>query len=165
MNDNWINEGSGWIVELIESQYINILIYISLWGSSHIKLPVELKRPRKGLINIKNNDQKCFLWCHVRHTNPVEIDRERITREDKKLVNDLNYDGTEFPVREKDFRKIEKKNNIWIKPSCRNPERREKINLSFIFTILCGPLKGFIKALKTFIKPFEPPQINVKIKS
>ena len=22
--DNWINEGSGWIVELIESQYINI---------------------------------------------------------------------------------------------------------------------------------------------
>ena len=30
MNDNWINEGSGWIAELIESQYINILIYISI---------------------------------------------------------------------------------------------------------------------------------------
>ena len=27
MNDNWINEGSGWIVELIESQYINISTY------------------------------------------------------------------------------------------------------------------------------------------
>ena len=106
-----------------------------------------------------------FSLVHVRHTNPVKIHLERITREDKKLVNDLNYDGTEFPVREKDFRKIGKKNNIWIKPSCPNPERREKINLSFIFTILCGPLKGFIKALKTFIKPFEPPQINVKIKS
>ena len=25
--DNWINEGSGWIVELIESQYINISTY------------------------------------------------------------------------------------------------------------------------------------------
>ena len=24
---NWINEGSGWIVELIESQYINISTY------------------------------------------------------------------------------------------------------------------------------------------
>ena len=24
MNDVWINEGSGWIVESIESQYINI---------------------------------------------------------------------------------------------------------------------------------------------
>ena len=32
--DNWINEGSGWIVELIESQYINISTYRSLLGSS-----------------------------------------------------------------------------------------------------------------------------------
>ena len=27
MIDNWINEGSGWIIELIESQYINISTY------------------------------------------------------------------------------------------------------------------------------------------
>ena len=26
--DNWINEGSGWIIELIESQYINVSTYI-----------------------------------------------------------------------------------------------------------------------------------------
>ena len=32
-------------------------------------LPVELRSPRKGLINIKNKDKKCFLWCHVRHIN------------------------------------------------------------------------------------------------
>ena len=32
--DNWIREGSGWIVELIESQYINISTYRSLLGSS-----------------------------------------------------------------------------------------------------------------------------------
>ena len=25
--DNWINEGSGWIIELIESQYINVLTF------------------------------------------------------------------------------------------------------------------------------------------
>ena len=116
--DNWINEGSGWIVELIESQYINISTYRPLSGSSYVKLPAELRSSKKGLINIKNNDQKCFLWCHVRHTNPVEIDRERITREDKKLVNDLNYDGVEFPAREKDFRKIDKKNNICINGFC-----------------------------------------------
>ena len=33
---------------------------------------------------------------------------DRITQNEKKLVNDLNYDGIEFPVREKDFSKIEK---------------------------------------------------------
>ena len=59
----WINEGSGWIVESIESQYINISTYRPLSGSSYIDLPIELKHPRKGLINIKNKDQKCFLWC------------------------------------------------------------------------------------------------------
>ena len=58
--DCWINEGSGWIVELIESQYINISTYRQLLGSSYINLPIELRNPRKGLINIKNEDQKCF---------------------------------------------------------------------------------------------------------
>ena len=37
--DNWINEGSGWIVELIESQYI-ISTYRPLSDSSYVKLPV-----------------------------------------------------------------------------------------------------------------------------
>ena len=67
--DNWINEGSGWIVESICSQYINISTYRPLSGTSYVKLPVELRSPRKGLIIIKNKDQKCFLWCHVRHIN------------------------------------------------------------------------------------------------
>ena len=38
----------------------------------------------KGLINIKKNDNKFFLWCHIRHLNPVKIDHERITKVDKK---------------------------------------------------------------------------------
>ena len=58
--DTWINKGSGWIIGLIESQYINILAYNPLVGSSYIDLPIELHSPRKGLINIKNNEQKGF---------------------------------------------------------------------------------------------------------
>ena len=44
--DNGINEGSGWIVETIKSQYINMLIGM-LIGSSYVKLPVELRSPMK----------------------------------------------------------------------------------------------------------------------
>ena len=112
--DNWINEGSGWIVELIESQYINISTYRPLSGSSYVKLPAELRNSKKGLINIKNNDQKCFLWCHVRHINPGRTHPERIAQTDKVLANDLDYDGVEFPVQGKDFSKIEEKNSICI---------------------------------------------------
>ena len=84
MIDVWINNGSGWIIELIESQYINISTYRPLSGSSYMDLPVELRSPRKGLINIKNKDQKCFLWCHVRHINPSKEHPERIRIIDKK---------------------------------------------------------------------------------
>ena len=86
--DNWINEGSGWIVKLIKSQYINVSTYRPLSGSSYIKLPTELRSSKKGLINIKNIIQKYFLWCHVKH-NPVKIHSEKLTWEHKKLVNNL----------------------------------------------------------------------------
>ena len=70
MIDNWINEGSGWLIELTESQYINISTYRPLLGSSHIDLPAEVKNPRKRLINFKTKDKKCFSWCHIGHINP-----------------------------------------------------------------------------------------------
>ena len=77
-------------------------------------MPIELKHPRKGLINIKNNYQKCFLWCHVRHINPAKDHPRRVKNIDRDFANNLNYDGIEFPVQEKDFSKIEVQNNICV---------------------------------------------------
>ena len=76
--DTWINKGPGRIIASIESQYINTTTYKPLIGSSYIDLPIELRSPRIGLINVKNNDQKCFLWCHVRHINPTQDHPGRI---------------------------------------------------------------------------------------
>ena len=42
--DCWINQGSGWIVESTESQYINISTYRPLLGSSYINLPKKSKK-------------------------------------------------------------------------------------------------------------------------
>ena len=114
MIDAWINNGSCWVIQSIESQYINITTYIPLAGSSYIDMPIELKHSKKGLINIKNNDRKCFLWCHVRHINPLKEHPGKIGRADKRLASILNYDGIEFPVQEKDFKQIEVQNNICI---------------------------------------------------
>ena len=82
--DNWINEGSGWVVESINGEYVNISRYSPLTGSSFVELPNELKNPKKGLINIKNNDNECFLRCHVRHLNLIKMHPERINKVDKK---------------------------------------------------------------------------------
>ena len=54
MIDIWINNGSGCDVESIKSKYINISTYRPLSGSFYMGLPVELKSPRKALMNIKN---------------------------------------------------------------------------------------------------------------
>ena len=77
---------------------MNISFYGPLIGSTYIKLPDKLKNSMKGLINIKNNENKCFLWCHIRHLNLVKTHPERITKEDKKMINDLDCEGIEFPV-------------------------------------------------------------------
>ena len=46
----------------------------------------------------------------VKHiTNPEEI-----TQEHKEFISDIDYDGIEFSVQEKDFSEIEVKNNICI---------------------------------------------------
>ena len=83
-----------------------------------MRLPTGIRGSKKGLINIKNNDQKCFSWCNVRYINPVKIHPGRITQKDKKLANYLDYGGVKFSVQEKDFSKIETKNNICINVYC-----------------------------------------------
>ena len=40
----------------------------------------------ESLVNIKNNHNKCFLWCHIRHLNPLKIHAERITKADKNMI-------------------------------------------------------------------------------
>ena len=47
----------------------------------------------KGLLDIKNEDNKCFLWCLIKHLNPLNTHPEKITKANKNIVNDLNYAG------------------------------------------------------------------------
>ena len=80
--DKWVSEGLGWVIDRIDSHYINVTTYTPLHGSSYIELPTELRNPKKGLINIKNKDDECFRWCHIRHLNPQTEHPERIKKED-----------------------------------------------------------------------------------
>ena len=71
-----------------------------------------------GLINIKNNDQKCSLWCHLRHLNPFKTHPDRIRKEYIKLINPLDYERIEFPVSKNNFDKTEVKNKNFINVFC-----------------------------------------------
>ena len=77
-----------------------------------MQLSTELRSSKKGLTNIKNNDQKCFLCCHIRDINPVKnyTKGQRVCKWD--------YDEIKFSVSKKDFSKIETKNNVFINVFC-----------------------------------------------
>ena len=68
--DKWVSEGLRWVIDRIESHYINVTLYKPLNDSSYIELPTELRNSKKGLINMKNEDEECFKWYHIRHLNP-----------------------------------------------------------------------------------------------
>ena len=112
--DKWVSEGSGWVIDRIDSHYLNVTLYKPLNSSSYIGLPTELRNPKKGLINIKNKDDECFRWCHIRHLNPQTEHPERIKKNDKKMINELNYDGINFPLCQEHYNKVEKQNSIRI---------------------------------------------------
>ena len=81
--DKWVSEGSGWVINSINNHYINVTTYKPLHGSNYIELPIELQNSAKGLINVKNKDDECFRWCHIRQLNPQKKDPQRIKKEDK----------------------------------------------------------------------------------
>ena len=109
-----ISEGSGWTIESVDNHYLNVVKYKPMNGSSYIKLPSELINSSKGLINMKNSDNECFRWCHIRHLNPQSKDPQKIKKADKAYVQNLDYSGIKFPVSLKQYNKIENQNNIRI---------------------------------------------------
>ena len=101
-----INEESGWVIESINAEYANISICNPLSESSYTEIHHKLKNSRKGLINIQNNENKCFPWYHIRHLNPLKTHSERMRKADKNMANDLDYEGIEFRVSKRDYCKI-----------------------------------------------------------
>ena len=68
---------------------VNIFKYQALEKhiGSYIELPKKLQR--HGLINIKNNDEYCFIWSYIRYLNPQEKNPNRIKLTDKQLFDEI----------------------------------------------------------------------------
>ena len=66
------------------------------------------------MINIKNKDDECFRWCHIRHLNPKKKDPQRIKKDNKQYIEKLDYTNIVFPVSQKQYNKIAKQNSIRI---------------------------------------------------
>lgn len=84
--------------------------YEALAGSSYIKLPKWLET-KKALVNVKNEDNKCFMWAVLSGLHPVKDNNDRVTKY-VPYANELNFEGIEFPVKKNQYKKIEKQNDF-----------------------------------------------------
>ena len=70
--------GSGWYFKEIVHFEIHTADFNPMRGSSYITLPDWIMR-KKALLNIKNKDNKCFLWCVLRYLHPKTKNAELLT--------------------------------------------------------------------------------------
>ena len=107
-------EGSGWVLDSI----IDITLHTAEWdplnAGSYMELPEYLKN-KKAIINMKNQDDKCFLWCVLRALNPKDNHPERVDKDLISKQDTLNMKGIRYPVSLRDIDRFESLNpNISI---------------------------------------------------
>src|SRR5437868_6150443 len=86
--------------------------YRPFHGSSYIPLPSELKN-KHAIVNVQNQDEKCFVWAVLASLYPVQKNSNRVSKYEQHLA-ELDIDGFEFPIKKHQIKSFEKKNNISI---------------------------------------------------
>ena len=102
-------EGSGWRFEKV----IKLVLHTTRWDTinagSYIELPQALKN-KKAIINMKNQDDKCFMWSVLRALNPKDNHPERIDNDLKSKEDILNMQGIQYPVSFRGIDRFESQN-------------------------------------------------------
>ena len=107
-------EGSGWMFLKV----IKLVLHTTRWeplnGSSYIPLDPYLAN-KKCLINMQNEDDKCFMWSVLRALYPKDTNPQRIDNDLKSKQNSINMKGIHYPVDLKAIDRFETQNpNISI---------------------------------------------------
>lgn len=71
-------------------------ILISLYGSTYIQLPTTRKQSF-SLLNVRNNDNRCFVWCILAFLYPVNHEPQYVSHYIPHY-NALNLNGIEMPT-------------------------------------------------------------------
>jgi len=110
--DEWLKDGSGWRIQSMDEFILKICKYTPMQGSSYLKSPNKIENSM-SVVNIKNEDNKCFLYSILAKLHPVEKHTERVLNYEPYL-EDLNTNGISMPMRLQQIPKFEKQNDLTI---------------------------------------------------
>ena len=91
------DEGSGWTYVSVISLVLHTTRWQPIYGSSYIPLDPYIAN-KKAIINMKNEDDKCFMWCVLRALYPKNDHPERIDKDLKSKQDIINMKGICYPV-------------------------------------------------------------------
>lgn len=100
------------MIDEIQHLELKLAVYTPLAASSYIPLPRYLQL-KHAVINIQNEDEKCFLWSVVAALHPATHNPHRVSNY-RKFEDTLNLSGIDFPTPLSQVEKFERQNNISI---------------------------------------------------
>ena len=109
--ERFTQRGSGWVVDRVETLWLDIARYQPLRGSSYIPLPSAVKN-KKAVVNVKNEDDHCLRWALRSSLFPAERNPQRPTK--YPIEDGLNFTGIDFPTPISQITKVEKQNDLAI---------------------------------------------------
>ena len=117
-------EGSGWQFLKVIKLVLHTTKWEPIYGSSYIPLDPYLTN-KKAIINMQNEDDKCFMWSVLRALYPKNKNAERIDKDLKSKQDNINMKGICYPVNLKAIDHFEHLNpNISISVLGYNKEER-----------------------------------------
>jgi len=103
--EHWHSRGNGFVIERVKNFIICITKFRPLHGSSYIPTPKHIAN-KVCTVNVKNQDQKCFVWSVLASLYPAS---DNVSKLYKYLPYEqtLNTTNLNFPLALKDIPKFE----------------------------------------------------------
>ena len=113
MHEKWTQRGSRWVVDRVQTLWLDIARYQILIGGSYIPLPAAV-RSKKAVINVKNRDDNFLRWAlRVALAYPPPPHHPERPRWNP-TEDGLNFQGIGAPTPISQIPKVEKLNNLAI---------------------------------------------------
>ena len=94
--EEFLAMGLGWMLESVDGIVLSYAAYQPTSASSYIPSPAYIVK-KHAVVNIRNNDDKCFLWSVLASLHPQKIHSERMAKY-QQFECEVNTNGLAFPV-------------------------------------------------------------------
>ena len=107
--EQFTRNGSGWVVDNVDTLWLDIARFQPLKGGSYLPLPPTVSA-KKAVINVQNTDDHCLRWSVRAALFPVKVHPERTSK--YKTDDGLNFNGISAPTPLSQLDRVERQNGV-----------------------------------------------------